>query len=423
MLEKIKKSGYETVLNNFLNLALVQGVGLLLPLMTIPYIIRVVGIENVGLVAFVTSVVNYFGIIINFGFNLSGTMELAQNIKDKIVVNEIFCNVTYSKFFLSIFCLLVFVIMVAFIPSFQKNFLLYFYLLLSVIFTSLTPDWFFQGIQKMKFITRLNVVLKILSTILIFVFVKKTSDYIFLGFIPFINCLLLFIITQHYVHKEFTIRFLPVSFKKIFNELDKGKYVFLSQVKITFFSNFNILLLGILTNNTAVGIFSSADKIIKVFSAIQVPVVLALFPHFAIKIKENKVSAWFEINKIAKKGGVIYLFVMFIVFLLANFTAKIMFGTEVKNIALLIRIMSIIPVFVFLNNLFGTQYLLNTKNDKAFLLVLIMAAIINVLLLFPFIHILGALGVSISVLITEFFVFAGMYFAARRVFNKSNNNI
>lgn len=418
MFKIIKSKGYDVVFQNFLNLALVQGINLVLPLLTIPFITRKIGIESVGIVALATSVINYFGIIVSYGFNLSATNDLAQNLHNKKYVNQLFCDVTYSKSFLSLILTIVFFVLSWLLPVFNTHFYLYITLFFSVIFTSLTPDWFFQGVQKMKFITRLNVILKIFSTIAIFIFLRKPSDYIFLGIIPLFNYILLFLVTHIYIQKNYNISYLPLSFKNIFSELNKGKFIFLSQVKITFFSNFNIVVLGILTNNTAVGVFSSADKIIKVFSSVQVPVVTALFPHFAQKIKRDSVGSWYELNKIAKVGAFLYFIMMVFAFLFASKIAAMMFGTKVEDIALLIRIMCIVPIFVFLNNLYGTQYLLNTRNDKKFLLVLIFAAVTNVVLIFPLAYNYGVLGVSYSVIFTELVVLIGMYLQAKKVFEK-----
>jgi len=412
---RISISEYKQVILNFFNLAFVQAANLLLPLITIPYVIRTVGFENFGLVAFATSIVNYFSVLINYGFNLSATKIVSQNRNDDHYLNKVFCTVTYSKLLLSLISILIFLVLSILILSIKNNFILYLYLLLSVIFTNLSPDWFFQGIQQLKFLTYLNLSLKIISTILTFFLIKLNSDYYYLAVIPFINSLLLFTISHLYIQNKYKFRYLKVDVTTIFKELYQSRFVFLSQVKITFFNNFNTVVLGFLTDNKIVGIFSSADKIIKVFSSIQVPIVTALFPHIAIKIKESRETVFYELKKIAIYGSVLYGLILIILFIMAPWISQIMFGAEVDQIALLIRIMCFIPLFIFVNNLFGTQYLLNTGLEKKFLINLVLAAVLNVVIIFPLTYYFEGNGTAFSIFITELFVLISMYNSANKV--------
>lgn len=412
---RINISEYKQVILNFINLAFVQAANLLLPLITIPYVIRTVGFENFGLVAFATSIVNYFSVFINYGFNLTATKAVSQNRNDSHYLNKLFCTVTYSKVLLSFTSILIFLVLSILIVSIKNNFYVYLYLLLSIIFTNLSPDWFFQGIQQLKFLTYLNLSLKIISTILTFFLIKVTSDYYYLAIIPFINSFFLFAISHLYIQIKHKFRYLRVDLSSIFKELYQGRFIFLSQVKITFFNNFNTVVLGFLTDNKIVGIFSSADKIIKVFSSIQVPIVTALFPHIAMKIKNSRETVFYELKKIAIYGSVLYGAILMILFILAPWISQIMFGAEVDQIALLIRIMSFIPLFIFINNLFGTQYLLNTGLEKKFLINLIIAALLNVVIIFPLTYYFKAIGTSFSIFITELFVLISMYNSAKKV--------
>lgn len=417
------RSEYSIVSSNFFKLAFVQAVNLVLPLITIPYVISIVGLEKVGLIALATSVAAYFGVVINYGFNLTGTKAVAQCKNSTVELNEIFCNVTYSKIFLSVLSIVFFFILIPFVKDFVEHFFIYFFLILSVVFTNMSPDWFFQGVQELRIMTVVNVFLKILSTVLTFILLKEKTDYYYLAVIPLINGVLLFFITHLYAQLKFKFRYNKISFSSIFSELYAGRFVFLSQVKITFFSNFNILVLGLLTSDKVVGIFSSADKIIKVFSSVQVPMVTALFPHFAAKVRENRRKSFLELKKIALWGAAVYGALLAVLILFAPLVAEIMFGTEVAEIALLIRLMALIPVLVFVNNLYGTQYLLNTSNEKKFMVNLLLAALLNVLIIFPLTYFFGARGTAISVFTTEVFVLVAMFISAYKIFNKAHDEV
>ena len=151
------------LIKNFSYLSAFQIFNILIPLATYPYLIRILGRETYGLIIFALSIVTYFSMIINFGFNISATKDVAENKNNNNKLNEIVSSVFIIKIFLWFVSFFLLLVLIAVIPSFRENWLLFF-LVFGMTFNELLfPQWFFQGIEKMKYITIINIISKILQ--------------------------------------------------------------------------------------------------------------------------------------------------------------------------------------------------------------------------------------------------------------------
>ena len=404
------------VFKNFFNLGIIQALELVLPLLTIPYVVRVIGLDYVGLIAFVTSIVGYFNVLINYGFHLNGTKIVAQNKENLLKLSQLFNDVTYTKIFLSIISFIIFSFCTFFIDKLNQHYILNFLVFFNMIFNVFTPNWFLQGVQDLKIVSILNIILKSISTLCIFIFISKEENYILLVIIPMISSFIILLILHLYVFRKYKIIFLKPNFKAVINQIKEGFFIFMSQLKITFFGNFSTVMIGFVLNNNAVGVFSSAQKIISALSALQVPIVSALYPYFAKNINSNIKLAFYQINKIAKIGGICYLMIIAFIFFFAKDLSTIIFGSQIDDISDIIRILVFTPLLIFINNLFGTQFLLNLGKDRLFFKILVFAALMNILLIYPFLLIFGLKGAAISLLLTEVYICYTMYYFAKKIF-------
>ena len=139
-----------------------------------------------------------------------------------------------------------------------------------------------------------------------------------------------------------------------------------------------------------------------------------MFPYISKNIKTDPLKIIAQIYKVAKIGSWCYLIIILGVFASAEYIVEIMFGELLKDVVIALRIILIVPLLVFLNNLFGTQILLNLGKDKAFFLVLLFTATLNLIFIFPLTYFYGYIGTSISMVFAEAFLFLGMFIYAKR---------
>lgn len=391
---------------------------MLLPLITFPYLIRVLGVEYFGLLSFSFAFITYFQIVTDYGFNATGTRDISLVVDDFEKQNLIFNQIMSAKLLLVV---LSFVVMMGIVFSFQifrTYWIIYLFSFGSILGQAIFPVWYFQGIQKMKYITYLNLATKLIFTIALFVFVRQKSDYYLvpvfngLGFITAGICALF------YIWKDFNIKFKIQPLKGILEQLHKSKYVFLSELKISLFTNTNTLILGILAGNHAVGYFSAAEKLARAIGNFQTPISNTIFPYLSKEMIVNKLKTIQKINKITMFGSFSFLIIVVLCFCFAEKIIILIYGSQMLSSVLIFRIVILIPLLSFLDTMFGKQILLNLGKDKLYFRVIVFATILNLSINFILTQFYQELGTAIALVITQIFIVFGMWFYAKKEINK-----
>jgi PST family polysaccharide transporter len=397
------------LLKNFISLLILQGTNYLIPLIMFPYLVRVLGAEKFGLIMFAQAFIQYFVILTNYGFNLSATRDVAIYREDKRKLAEIFSAVMFIKLILLALSLILLSIIVFYFDKFRKDWLIYYLTFGIVIGHVLFPVWFFQGVENMKYITFLNLISKFIQVVFVFIFIHKSSDYIYFPLLNSVSYCAIGFLALFIIFKKFKIYFVFPSFQLIKYQLKEGWYIFISTVAISLYTISNTFILGLFTNNIIVGYYSAAEKLIKAVQGLISAFSQALYPYISKLMRQSKAKGIQFIQKITFLVGGISFVLSLNIFIFAEFIIKLIFGIENIQIILVLKILSFIPFIVALSNIFGIQTMLTLGYKKDFTKILIIASIINVtlnLILVPFYY---QIGTSISVVITELFVTIAMY--------------
>ncbi len=410
----LKSPQKKTVLKNFFSLGILQGLNMVLPLITYPYLIRVLGREPFGLLMFSTALITYFQIFTEYSFNMNATKEISVHSHDSQKVHRIFNEVMHTKLVLLGISTILFICVIVMVPAFRQHRLIYFITFGNVLGLTLLPVWFFQGMQKMKVVTVINVISKLIFTAALFVFVKGSQDLWLAALFTACGYIMAGTISLMYALKYFNLSFKRQPLGRIKEQLILGRYLFLSELKISLFTNTNTLLLGFIAGNTAVAYFASAEKLARAIGNIFTPLTMALFPFFAKEISVDLKKTYTAIVRITTIGSLIYLVAAIPLFIFSGPLITLIYGPQMFNSVLIFRILLLIPMASFIDNMFGKQVLLTLGKDHLYFRVILIAAISNIGLNILLSHYYSYIGTAIALIITQFILDAGMYYFAHK---------
>ena len=297
----LKEKSHRQIVENFFSLSILNGLNILLPLITLPYLVRVLGPEKYGTVSFVLVVIQYITLLSNYGFTYSATRLISQNRNDLNKVSVYFNSIIHIKIFISLVILLILMICVFYIPKLQKEYILYLMGAGIVFGDVLNPTWLFQGMEKMKYLTLTNFISKITFTILTFFVIKQVSDYPYVCLLTSIGYLFSGIFSTFFAFYIFKIRLLLPKREDYIFQLTEGWYIFVSTLGMNLYRNTNIFILGILTKDSIVGLYSAAEKLVRALQTPVTPVSEALYPYFSNRFhntdKSNNVKTLYKLGK------------------------------------------------------------------------------------------------------------------------------
>jgi len=399
---------------NFLSLSGLQAVNYLLPLITLPYLVRVLGPEKFGLIVFAQSFIEYFIILTDYGFNLSATREISIHRNNKEKVCKIFSSVMTVKFLLGILSFIILALILIFIPKFRNDQLIYLFTFGMVLGNILFPVWFFQGMERMKYITILNIIAKGIFTVCIFIFIRKMADYLYVPLINSMGFLVAGGLSLRIVSKNFGIKFILPSFEAIKHQLKEGWHVFISTVAISLYTVSNAFILGLFTNNTIVGYYSAAEKIVRAVQGLLTPVSQTVYPYISKLASESKERALSFIRKLVVFVGSGSFIISLLIFILAAPIVDIVLGSQYQSSIIVLQILAFLPFIIGLSNIFGIQTMLTFNLKKDFSRILISAGLLNISLALILSLLYQHIGVSIAVLTTEIFVTISMFICLKK---------
>ena len=399
---------------NILALTTIKGLEYLLAFITFPYLTRVLRVEMFGAVVFAQGVINYFTLFTDYGFNLLGPKEIAQN-DDIARRGKVFANIFFAKILLLAIATIIFAISVLVLAKyFNADIWLYAIVYITVIGNVIFPVWFFQGVQQMRYITIVNIIARLFSIAGIFYFVKEPQDYLLAALFQAIVPLIAGICSWIILIKNFPEVLCLPNLKDIKNTLTDGWSIFISTVAINLYTASNIVFLGIFTNPVTVGYFSGAQKIIDNVKQLLGPISQAIYPHISKLVKESPQNVKPFLRKVILVLGGGNLLLSIFIFIFAKPIVDILLGNGYEESVILLRIMAFLPFIIALSNVFGIQIMLPFGMQSIFSRILICAAALNTCMVLPLIYFWQDIGVSISIVATECFVTTVMYFAIKK---------
>jgi PST family polysaccharide transporter len=394
-------SGKRRLMENFLSLSVLRAVNYILPLVTIPYLVRVLGPEKFGLIAFAQAIVSYFAILTDYGFNLSATRNISICREDKKKVAEIFNAVIFIKLVLMLLSFSILAALVFAISKFRNDRTIYLFAFGAVLGNVLFPAWFFQGMEKMKYITFLNFLAKLVFTVSIFIFIRRKADYIYVPLINSLGFVTAGILSLWIIFKNFRVNLILPTTGSIKHQLEDGWHIFISSIAINLYTTSNTVILGIFTNNTTVGFYSAGDKIVRVLVGLFEPLSQTVYPYISKLASESTENALIFVRKIAKGVGVLGLLISFALFVFAPQVSNTILGKDFENSIVVVRILSFLPFLIGLSNVFAVQGLYGFGHYKIVSKYVTICGVIYLPVVITLTYVFNYIGTAISTLIIE----------------------
>lgn len=390
---KILLSNNKKVIENYFFMTILQVLNALFYLLIYPFLIRTLGAESYGLYVFVTAIISYFVIFIGFGFDLPAVKSIAQNVDDlSCKIHTLSCIFT-AKIYLEVLSLIVFTIIIFSIPAFRVNWFLFYICFFQTLTNILFPQWYFQGVQRMRIVTYIQLIFKIISLPLIFLTIHSSTDlWIFLVITSSVSvagaATAAFIV---HFKEGVQIRWMPYPEVRIWFK-DAFPFFLSSSAGIIKEQSIAVII-GLFFGMRDVAIYDLANKIVIVPRTLLMSVNGALFPKIIANIQSRKVKM------IINYETIIGLFVIVSIVFFGKWFVLIMGGSVMiasypLAVVLSITVLSWLVVGSYINFVFipHHKYYYVTKNQFVAFLSFFFYCIIGLL----FIRNIFVLAIAIS---------------------------
>jgi len=389
---KLQSKDAKRLISNFFALSVLQGVNYILPIITMPYLIRVLGAKYFGLLAFASATVAYLEIITDYGFNLTATREISIHRRDKKKVNEIFSTVMCIKMLLMITCFIFLCILVLSLDKFSKNWEIYFFTFGTVVGQVLFPVWFFQGMEKMKYIAYLNILARSLFTLAIFIFVQTQEDYYIVPVLSSLGYIVAGLCSLIIIKSKFDINFQLQRIVIIRKYFTNARNIFIIDFIPNLYNNFSTFFLGFFVSMEILGYYSLATKIIDIFNRFIYVIRNVTYPYLS-----NNFSNFAIISQTTLLVG--FSFSIAII-CLANNLFYLIFGEIIEKSLLYIYILAPGPFLLSVKISYGNNKLLVLKKDRKMKIITVQYSIFGFLMALSVIPLFGSTGASVTLLTT-----------------------
>lgn len=400
---------------NVTALLTLKGADYILNFLMFPFMLRMIGPEKFGAIIFMQTVVQYFIIITDYGFNMTAPRDIAR-AEGNFEIGKIFTNVMSAKIMiLSVICLLSGAVIFFLPTTVEFDVLLFIAVMPLALGNVLFPAWFFQGIQEMKYITISSVIARSLLLIIMLITVREPSDYLIAAILfssmPAVSGILSFQI----IMRKYKFVFVKPDLDGIIKTIKDGWQIFLSTVAINLYTNTNILILGIFTNPTIVGYFGAASKLVDSLKGLMSAVTQAVYPHVSAKLKTSVEDTIIFIRKFTKYYAGFFFVISSLLFILASPVITLLFGKNYEESVTILRILAPLPFIISFSQVYGMQVLLNFGKQSTFSKILIAAAVFDLIIVLPLGYFFGEIGVAVTMVAVEIFVTLVTRFYAKKL--------
>lgn len=375
-----------------------QILNIIMPLVTTPYIARVIGVNGVGIYSYTYAIVQYFVLFIMLGLNNYGNRTIAKSRDNRNDLSKNFWNIYAVQFFCFIVISMVYWF---YVFSTNKEYQIFFIIqYLFILAAGIDINWLFYGLEKFRVTIIRNILVKFILMILIFIFVRNEDGLVLYTILMSIATLLSNSILWFY--RKRLVDFERIDIHEIIIHFKKNIILFIPVLAVSFYNIMDKIMVGNMLNVTEVGLYENAEKIINVPLNILTALGTVMLPRMTNLIAnkmENKVIEY--INKTMKVSLFLALPTIIGIYIIADKAVTIYLGQAFSGSIILVQFLSIIILFKIWANIIRTQYLIPKEKDISYIISVIIGAILNVIFNIIFIKKFGTIGAVYGTIIAE----------------------
>lgn len=388
-----------SVKKNFIYNSIYQVLLILLPLITTPYVSRILGPESIGQFSYNYAIAVLFVMFAMLGLNNYGNRTIAEFKDSSDKLREKFWEVYAMQFVVSMTVLLVYFLYAILI---NKS-ILSMVMMIHVASAVFDVNWLFFGLELFKYTTIRSVLVKTVMTLCIFLFVKTESDLILYSVIICFSSVLSQLLLWPYVFK--TIRPIKISWNKVVKHVLPNLVLFIPVVAIGMYRYMDKVMLGAMSSDVEVGFYESSDKIVYVPMALITALGAVMLPRVANLMSKNNKTM---INKYMEKSiyfaMLISSLLCFGIMAVSKSFVPLYYGSGFEKCIYLFYILLPSCLFLAFANVIRTQYLIPAKKDKIYVISVVAGAIVNIVSNLILIPVLQSIGAAIGTLLAQIFV-------------------
>ena len=399
------------LMKNFFSLSVLKLVNAVLPFVTLPYLIKVLGLQQYGAIVLALSLIAYFQSVTDYGFNLSATREIARHKGSRKQLSFIYSKTQASKLYLLLFSLSILIPAVMIVPQFREDLLVYLLMCLMLIGQTMFPEWFFRGVEQMGYITILDLIVKGSFTIGVFVLIKSPEDYWLYPLLFGLGYVFIAILSHFLIVKKFKLSVQLVKKNSVIKNLKFGFPLFINQFMPNFYNNTTTFLIGMLLGKQAAGLFGTIRQITNLLNVLNSVVSTVVFPYLVRR--QDKFGVFSKL----------YLIGFIAISALITLVHKPIFewiGINNTESSILFYILIVGIVFIATYSIYSTNYLISRGYDQIVMRITFGASIVGLLTSYPLISNFGIIGGAVNVAFAQFLM-GGLAFLSFKVINNQSN--
>ncbi len=371
----------------------------LINFITFPYVARVLGVERIGLVNFVDNTVNYFLLFATMGVGLLGVREIAAVKEDKKRRDQVYSSVLALNLLFTLVSLGIYLLCVVTIPKLCQYDELFYIGTAKILFTVFLVEWFFTGVENFRYITLRSILIKVLYIISVFLFVRDTSDYR-LYFILTVGVVVLnALINQLYIREFVRVRWNNIQlFKYLKQNVTLGIYTLMTSMYLTF----NVMYLGLVSNNTEVGYYTTAFKLYSVVLGFFTAFTNVMLPRMSSLLANGEKDRFQElVNRSFSVMSTCCIPLILCSMIMAPQIVYILSGPGYEGAILPMRIIMPAAFAVGVAQVLAIQVLMPMKKDKVLLVASIIGAVVSLLINLLVVPYIESVGSAVVLLCSE----------------------